>query len=139
MLNDLIPFIDGNFRTLTDGKNRAMAGLSMGGMVTTSVTFSNLDKFSYIGCFSGGPRITAQDTLKTVYNGAFADPATFNKKVKLFFISNGTVEGNSPIEAGEILKKAGINNIVVYQSPGTAHEWLTWRRSLKQFAGLLFK
>lgn len=139
MINDLIPFIDKNFRTLSDAADRAMAGLSMGGMVTTQVTFSNLDKFAYIGCFSGGPRITANDTLKNIYNGVFADPATFNKKVKLFFISNGTVEGNSPKDAGEILKKAGIDNIVVYQSPGTAHEWLTWRRSLHQFAGLLFK
>jgi enterochelin esterase family protein len=116
-----------------------MAGLSMGGMVTTSVTFANLDKFAYIGCFSGGPRITANDTLNNIYNGVFADPSTFNKKVKVFFISNGTVEGNSPIDAGEILKKTGINNIVIYQSPGTAHEWLTWRRSLHQFANLLFK
>jgi enterochelin esterase-like enzyme len=139
MLNDLIPFIDGNYRTLSDGANRAMAGLSMGGMVTTQVTFSNLDKFSYIGCFSGGPRITPNDDLKTVYNGVFADPATFNNKVKLLFISNGTVEGNSPNDAGAMLKKAGINNIVIYQSPGTAHEWLTWRRSLNQFAPLLFK
>jgi enterochelin esterase-like enzyme len=139
MLKDLIPFIDKNFRTLTDAKNRAMAGLSMGGMVTTSVTFTNLDKFAYIGCFSGGPRITDKDTLSKVYDGAFANPAVFNKKVKLFFISNGTVEGNSPIAAGEILKKAGIKNIVVYQSPGTAHEWQTWRRSLYQFAPLLFQ
>lgn len=139
MTTDLIPFIDTNFRTLTDSKNRAMSGLSMGGMVTTSVTLTNLDKFAYIGCFSGGPRITATDTLSKVYNGAFADAATFNKKVKLFFISNGTVEGNTPVEASDVLKKAGINNVVVYQSPGTAHEWLTWRRSLYQFAPLLFK
>ena len=139
MLNDLIPFIDKNFRTLKDGAHRAMAGLSMGGMVTTSVTFTNLDKFAYIGCFSGGPRITPNDTLKNIYNGVFANPAIFNKKVKVFFISNGTVEGNGPIDAGEILKKAGINNIVIYQSPGTAHEWLTWRRSLHQFATLLFR
>ncbi len=139
MINDLIPFIDENFRTIANAENRAMAGLSMGGMVTTSVTLSNLDKFAYIGCFSGGPRITANDTLSKVYNGTFADPATFNKKVKLFFISNGTVEGNAPIEASEILKKAGINNITVYQSPGTAHEWLTWRRSLHEFARLIFK
>ena len=139
MINDLIPFIDKDFRTLTDAANRAMAGLSMGGMVTTQVTLSNLDKFAYIGCFSGGPRITANDTLKSVYNGAFADSAAFNKKVKLFFISNGSVEGNGPKDASEILKKAGINNIVFYQSPGTAHEWLTWRRSLNQFASLLFK
>ena len=139
MINDLIPFIDKNYRTLSDGAHRAMAGLSMGGMVTTSVTFSNLDKFAYIGCFSGGPRITPNDTLKNIYNGVFADPSTFNKKVKVFFISNGTVEGNGPKDAGEILKKAGINNVVTYQSPGTAHEWLTWRRSLHQFAKLLFK
>jgi len=139
MLNDLIPFIEGNFRALSDGQNRAMSGLSMGGMVTTSISFANLDKFGYIGLFSGGPRITATDDLKSVYNGVFADPATFNKKVKLLFISNGTVEGNSPKDASEILKKAGINNIVVYQSPGTAHEWLTWRRSLHQFAQLIFK
>jgi enterochelin esterase-like enzyme len=139
MLNDLIPFIERNFRALSDGQNRAMSGLSMGGMVTTSISFANLDKFGYIGLFSGGPRITPTDDLKTVYNGAFADPANFNKKVKLLFISNGTVEGNSPKDAGEILKKAGINNIVVYQSPGTAHEWLTWRRSLHQFAQLIFK
>jgi len=138
MINDLIPFIDGNYRTLTDGNNRAMAGLSMGGMVTTSVTLSNLDKFAYIGCFSGGPRIAEHDTLSKVYNGAFADAPTFNNKVKLLFISNGTVEGNAPIVAGEILKKAGIKNVVVYQSPGTAHEWQTWRRSLYQFAPLLF-
>ena len=139
MLNDLIPFIEGNFRALGDGQNRAMSGLSMGGMVTTSISFANLDKFGYIGLFSGGPRITPTDDLKTVYNGVFADPANFNKKVKLLFISNGTVEGNSPKDAGEILKKAGINNVVVYQSPGTAHEWLTWRRSLHQFAQLIFK
>jgi enterochelin esterase-like enzyme len=139
MLNDLIPFIDGNFRTLTNGANRAMAGLSMGGMVTTSVTLTNLDKFAYIGCFSGGPRITAKDTLSKVFNGVFADAATFNKKVKVLFISNGTVEGNSPLDAAEVLKKAGLNNVFTYQSPGTAHEWLTWRRSLNQFAQLLFK
>jgi enterochelin esterase-like enzyme len=139
MLNDLIPFIDGNFRTLTDGNNRAMSGLSMGGMVTTSITFANLDKFAYIGCFSGGPRITPTDTLSKVYNGVFANPATFNKKVKLFFISNGSVEGNSARDASELLKKAGINNVVFYQSPGTAHEWLTWRRALNQFAQLLFR
>lgn len=122
MLNDLIPFIEENFRTLSNSENRAIAGLSMGGMVTTSVTLSNLDKFSYIGLFSGGPRITTNDDLKTIYNGVFADPANFNKKVKLLFISNGSVEGNSVKDATEILKKAGINNVVYYQSPGTAYE-----------------
>ena len=89
-----------------------MASLSMGGMVTTSVTFLNLDKFAYISCFGGGPRITENDTLKTIYNGVFVDPKTFIKKVKLFFISNGMFEGNGPKDASGIFKKAGINNVV---------------------------
>src|ERR1019366_9420486 len=54
MTNDLIPWIDANFRTLADKDHRAMAGLSMGGMITASITMVNLDKFSYIGLFSGG-------------------------------------------------------------------------------------
>jgi enterochelin esterase-like enzyme len=54
MVNDLIPLVDSNFRTLADKDHRAMAGLSMGGMQTASVTMVNLDKFSYIGLFSGG-------------------------------------------------------------------------------------
>jgi S-formylglutathione hydrolase FrmB len=74
-----------------------------------------------------------------VYSDVFANATTFNEKVKVFFISNGIVEGNSALVTSEILKKAGIDNIVVYQSPGTTHEWLTWRRSLHEFAKLFFK
>jgi len=109
MINDLIPWVDANFRTLTDKDHRAMAGLSMGGFMTQSVTMANLDKFSYIGLFSGGtatgigrmgpgspvpagfsmPPPPPFD-LKTIYNGAMADPAKFNKEVKVFFFSCGT-------------------------------------------------
>ena len=108
MINDLIPWIDSNFRTLTDKDHRAMAGLSMGGMMTESVTMNNLDKFSYIGLFSGnraamfGQRTPMGQTpdsaamppldLKTLYYGAMANPAEFNKKVKVFFFSCGSVE-----------------------------------------------
>ena len=52
--DELIPYIDANFRTLSDPTHRAMAGLSMGGMETKTITLANLDKFSYIGLFSGG-------------------------------------------------------------------------------------
>ena len=163
MVNDLIPWVDSNFRTLADKDHRAMAGLSMGGMQTASVTMANLDKFSYIGLFSGGtaagfgrrrprqaplrrprrrPRPRTLD-LKTIYNGAMADPAEFNKKVKVFFFSCGT---EPPLENPEGLKRhqeqliaAGITNSYVYISPGTAHEWQTWRRSLYTFAPLLFR
>ena len=54
MINDLIPMVDSSYRTLSDRDHRAMAGLSMGGGITASVTMTNLDKFSYIGLFSGG-------------------------------------------------------------------------------------
>jgi enterochelin esterase-like enzyme len=161
-VNDLIPWVDSNFRTLADKDHRAMAGLSMGGMQTASVTMANLDKFSYIGLFSGGaamgfgpggPGKTAPGAapatgpapfdIKTIYSGAMADPAEFNKKVKVLFMSFGS---EPPLENPEGLKKhqeqliaAGITNSYVYISPGTSHEWQTWRRSLYVFAPLLFR
>jgi enterochelin esterase-like enzyme len=161
MVNDLIPWIDSNFRTLADKDHRGMAGLSMGGMQTAAVTMVNLDKFSYIGLFSGGtaagfgaggagspiPMGTpaaapAQLDLKSIYSGAMADPADFNKKVKVFFFSTGT---KPPLENPDGLTKhqeqlvaAGIKNSYLYISPGTSHEFQTWRRSLYSFAQLLF-
>lgn len=157
MINDLIPWVDSHFRTLADKDHRAMAGLSMGGFQTASVTMANLDKFSYIGLFSGGAgggfgrggaaptAAAAPDTLdlKTIYSGAMADPAEFNRKVRVLFMSFGS---DPPLENPEGLKKhqeqliaAGITNSYVYISPGTTHEWQTWRRSLYTFAQLLFQ
>ena len=126
MINDMIPFIDGNFRTLTDGKNRAMAGLSMGTFVTRVVALANLDKFAYIGIFSGG----------TVAPADISDKS----KVKLVFMSFGSRErGADGLKAAaDTLQQAGING-VSYVSPLTAHEWQSWRRSLREFAPLLFK
>ena len=126
MINDLIPFIDSNFRTLRDQGSRAMAGLSMGSMVTTSVALPNLDKFSHIGLFSGG-------TLRP-------DQISDKSKVKLVFMSYGSRERGSEgvREAADVLNQAGIKS-VSYVSPLTAHEWQSWRRSLREFAQLLFK
>ena len=155
MINDLIPWVDSHFRTLADREHRAMAGLSMGGMQTASVTMANLDKFSYIGLFSGGAatggrgRGGAAPTpapapapldLKTVYNGTMAVPAEFNKKVKVLFMSCGSLENPDALKAHQAqLAAAGITDSYVYVSPGTAHEWQTWRRSLYAFAPLLFR
>ena len=126
MLNDLIPYIDGKFRTLTDGNSRAMAGLSMGTFVTRVVALANLDKFAYLGIFSGS----------TIAPSDVSDKS----KVKLIFMSFGSRErGSDGLEkAAEKLKDAGIN-AVSYVSPLTAHEWQSWRRSLREFAPLLFK
>jgi enterochelin esterase-like enzyme len=129
LLDDLIPYIDANFRTIADQPHRAMAGLSMGGMQTRTITMDHLDKFSHIGIFSGGSIAPADIT----------DMAAFKKKVKVVFVSYGSRENGAAGKTNvEALKLAGVNS-VFYESPLTAHEWLSWRRSLYQFAPLLFQ
>jgi enterochelin esterase family protein len=142
----LIPFVDSTFRTIADRDHRAMAGLSMGGMQTFHVTLHHLDLFSHIGGFSGaaGPLVLGGQKLdpKTAYGGVFADPAAFAKKVRLLWLGIGTQEpermlaGIRGLHAS--LTEAGVQH-VYYESPGTDHEWQTWRRDLKEFAPRLFR
>ncbi len=139
VINDLIPTIDTTYRTLADREHRAMAGLSMGGGQTLQITLTHLDLFAWIGSFSSPLR--AGLDLKSVYSGAFSDPDAFNRRVHLLWFGAGTAEGqmyNSARSLHDSLLKAGINN-VFYESHGTSHEWLTWRRSLYEFAQRLFK
>jgi enterochelin esterase-like enzyme len=131
VINDLIPFIDANYLTQADQAQRAMAGLSMGGMQTRAITLKHPDVFSAIGVFSGGSIKTAE----------IQDMDAFKNKVKLVFFSFGSKEqpGATTAKAdAEALKKAGVNSHY-YESPGTAHEWQSWRRSLHQFAQLVFQ
>jgi enterochelin esterase-like enzyme len=146
VIGELIPMVDATFRTLPDREHRAMAGLSMGGAQTFQITLNHLDKFAYIGGFSGAGggmgRGTASFDVKTAYNGVFNDAAAFNKRVKLVWVGAGSAELNG-IGAGVVsfrdaLQKAGIK-VAYYESLGTAHEWLTWRRDLNEFAPLLFR
>lgn len=139
MFTDLIPSIEKNYRVAPGRENRAMAGLSMGGMQTFTTGLQNLDKFAYLGGFSGNcGSFGGTFDLKTTCGGAFADPAAINKKLKLLFLSTGTVEGPRVNEFSNELTKAGVHN-VYFESPGTAHEWLTWRRALNEFAPRLFR
>ncbi len=156
LIDDLIPYIDNTYRTLADQPHRAMAGLSMGGMQTRTITLANLDTFSHIGIFSGG----------SISTNDISDMAAFKQKVKVVFVSYGSREvdsgnrrgggppgatnsaargsggrggfGGDPKANAEALKEAGINSHY-YVSPLTAHEWQSWRRSLYQFAPLLFQ
>ncbi|HVV44120.1 MAG TPA: alpha/beta hydrolase-fold protein, partial [Bryobacteraceae bacterium] len=139
MISDLIPMVEKTYRVLPGRENRAMAGLSMGGAQTFSTALGNLDKFAYVGGFSGScaGRGGTFDP-KTACGGAFADPASFNKKVKVLFLGIGSVEGPGTKAFSDNLTKAGIHNIY-FESPGTAHEWLTWRRCLHDFAPRLFR
>lgn len=139
LLEDFIPYVESNFRTVPQASHRAMAGLSMGGMQTRSIALAHLDTFSHIGVFSGGSIALTNVT----------DMAAFREKVKLVFISYGSRElgtnrvggrgfGGDPKANTQALKESGVN-AVFYESPGTAHEWQSWRRSLHQFVPLLFK
>jgi enterochelin esterase-like enzyme len=145
MTQVLIPFVDKAFRTIPDRDHRAMAGLSMGGMETFQATFNHLDLFSYIGGFSGAgnPFLTGTKfDVKTAYNGALADPSAFAKRVHLLWIGVGTNEPErmkSGLESLHTSLDAGGVKHVFYESPGTDHEWQTWRRDLKDFAPRLFQ
>ena len=140
----LIPFVDKTYRTLADRDHRAMAGLSMGGFQTFHVTLNHLDLFSNIGGFSGigGMLEDRKYDLKTDFNGAFADPAAFGKKVHLLYFGVGTAEPERFMarirSLHTALSDAGVEH-VYWESPGTDHEWQTWRRNLKDFAPRLFK
>jgi enterochelin esterase-like enzyme len=140
----LIPFIDATYRTVADRDHRAMAGLSMGGFQTFHVTLRHLDLFSHIGGFSGAAGLLddRKPDFKTDFNGAFADPAAFAKKVHLLYLGVGTAEAErftTRIRGfHQALTDAGIAH-VYWESPGTDHEWQTWRRNLKDFASRIFR
>ena len=135
LLNDLIPYIDANFRTKSDRENRAMAGLSWGGHQTFDVVLQNLDKFAWLGTFSGA--IFGLD-VKTAYNGVFANADEFNKKIHYMYMNWGEEDF---IKSGDIVKQLRELGIKVdsSESAGTAHEFLTWRRGLHEFIPHLFK
>lgn len=137
LLDELIPYIDRTFRTLPDRENRAMAGLSWGGHQTLQTTLHHLDRFAHIGSFSGALFFDPEN-IRGIYDGVFADAGAFNSRVRTFFLSKGTEEGFASDKISAALTRAGIKN-VYYESPGTHHEWLTWRRSLREFLPLLFR
>ncbi|MDN4631270.1 alpha/beta hydrolase-fold protein [Sphingomonas sp. PsM26] len=141
LLKELVPYVDRTYRTVADARHRAMAGLSMGGFETKLIAPKNLDTFAYIGLLSGG----------TVGMDDVGATPGFKDKVKLVFVSFGSreLEGNRPPAPGggprpdpranaAAIKAAGINS-AFYVSPNTAHEFLTWRRSLHEMAPLLFR
>ena len=125
LVDELIPFVDANFRTMADQANRAMAGLSMGGMETHMITINKPEVFSHYALLSGG--IYKPEEIKD------------KSKVKLIFLSCGSRENPDGIKNSvTTLKTAGFN-AVSYISENTSHEFQTWRRSLYQLAPLLFK
>jgi enterochelin esterase-like enzyme len=138
LLEEVIPMVDANYRTLSDREHRAMAGLSMGAGQTLSITTGHLDRFAYIGGFSGGQNAWANPA--TAYGGVAADPAAFMKKVKVLELTAGTAEpAINPLRAAhKALDEAGIKH-VAFESADSAHDWTTWRRSFYDYAQRLFQ
>ena len=125
LVDELIPYVDANFRTLADKSNRAMAGLSMGGMETHTITLAKPDVFAYYALLSGGMYTPEEIKDKT--------------QVKLIFQSCGSRENPDRVKSStDALNAAGIK-AVSFISENTAHEFLTWRRSLLNLAPLLFQ
>ena len=133
---DLIPYIDGHFRTIPDREHRAVAGLSMGGGQAVRIGLHHLDRFAYLGAFS--PAFFVTDTSKD-YDGAFADPAKLNQQLRLLWIGVGGDDFLlTPVKGShEALEKAGIKHVWV-ESSG-AHSWTVWRKYLADFAPRLFQ
>lgn len=128
-LNDIMPYAETRYRVFTDRSHRAMAGLSMGGMATHGITMANLDKFAYIGLFSGG----------TISTNEITNAAAFKKKVKVLFMSCGSKESPTGRQAAhDALEQIGIKS-TIYVKMDAQHEWRVWRASLIQFAPLLFQ
>lgn len=144
MTKEIIPMIDSSFRTIADRDHRAMAGLSMGANQALQIATHNLDTFAYMAGFSGTMNGLSTEELDpdTAFGGVFKDGAAFNQKVKLLWLGMGTQEPNPfPGAIGAfcaMLDEAGVK-YVYFSSPGTAHEWLTWRRDLNDFAPRLFR
>jgi enterochelin esterase family protein len=153
VIRDLIPTIDASYRTIPNRAHRAMAGLSMGGMQTMFIASRHLDTFAYFASLSGpvirgtdpdrrlGESLQGPFDTRTAYDGLFSDPAKFNAGVKLLWLGAGSEEHDfhsSVSGAATALTESGIH-VVFFESPGTAHEWQTWRRGLYDLAPRLFR
>ena len=136
MIEEIVPYFDAHFRTLTDRDNRAICGLSLGGFQSYTIGLDHPELFGWIGGFSGSGRGPGDRRDAEMY------PKSINDQYHLLYISIGTDEPSGMYQGIHDLHVAldelGVNHIY-YESPGTGHEWLTWRRSLHQFAPMLFK
>ena len=139
IIQEIIPMIDTNYRTIPDREHRAMAGLSWGGLQSFEIVFNNIDKFAYLGAFSGALMIRDNIDITELYGSLLKHPEELNEKMKLIWMGTGTEEGKWSQNFRDKLTNLGVKNIVFYESPNTAHEWLTWRRCLHEFVPLLFR
>ncbi|MEO1428697.1 MAG: alpha/beta hydrolase-fold protein [Cyanobacteria bacterium J06633_8] len=136
VIKDLIPLIDSQYRTIANRNYRAIAGLSMGGGQALEVGLNNLDKFSWVAGFSS---LLKNFDVDKSYDGVFVNPVSANLKLNLLWLGCGIEDDfySTNNQASQALTKAGINHLWIQTEGG--HEWLVWRRYLRDFAQLLFR
>ncbi len=140
LLNDVMPYVEKNYRVLANRENRAIAGLSMGGGQTLRVAPANLDKFAYIAVWSAGVNQQATEDFEKRNARFFESPDKTNKMVKLFWIAAGEhdqLAGASAKHLTEVLNTHGIKND--YHESEGGHTWINWRHYLNDYAQLLFR
>ncbi len=145
--NDIMPYIEKNYRVYRDRQHRAIAGLSMGGMQTLNVGIPNLDEFAYLGVFSSGvfgmggrgPAANPNAPTWEQQNEASLDNASLKNGLKLVWFATGRDDFllQTSQATVEMLKKHGFT--VVFQETTGAHTWLNWRNYLGEFAPQLFQ
>ena len=136
IISDVIPMVDANYRTIADREHRAIAGVSMGGSQTYEITQAHLDTFSHIASFSAP---FGYPDVGTGFGGLLAKPEDFAKQVKVLFVSLGSTESDSTGRAFHRALEAGGVKHTYYESPGTGHDWQTWRNCLVNYAPLIFQ
>jgi enterochelin esterase-like enzyme len=134
LLEDVLPYVEGNYRAKTDRESRAIAGLSMGRGQSLILGLNHLDRFSWVGGFS-----SALWNPETVLASALADPAATNAKVNLLWMACGKEDSLSKNSAqlSEVLKEKGIHHDCRLTEGN--HSWPVWRRYLGEFLPLLFR
>jgi enterochelin esterase-like enzyme len=140
LLNNVVPYVEKNYRVIANRENRAIAGLSMGAGQTLAVAPTHLDKFSYIGVWSGGVNAAATDDFLQRNAKFFESPEKTNKMVKVLWVaagSNDTLAGPGTKHLAEILDQHGIKH--EYHESEGGHTWINWRHYLNEYSQLLFQ
>lgn len=134
LLGDVIPLVESNYRVKRDRESRAIVGLSMGGQQSLDVGLNNLDKFAYVGSFSG-----AASDLDAAHAKLSADPESFNRGLNVFWIGVGKDDFllNANREFTAKLKELGVKHD--YEETAGAHTWSVWRRYWADFMPKLFR
>jgi enterochelin esterase-like enzyme len=144
IVNNMIPFVEKNFRALTGRENRAITGLSMGAGISVGVGLKRLDTFAWIGEFSAGlfggsAGYPPYDNIEKISPGFYKDPAVTNKKLRLLYFSVGTEDPRLPFQTKAVEELRSHKIELSFKTYPGAHEWKVWRDSLADMATMLFR